>query len=373
MPDAGGEDGGLLDPEVVGQIPAGWGAGLPRFPASDEGLTAEFLIKVHDFARQWLEERGGPVGDSAPCVFVQARSIVQQAEELNAPALPYFSSMPDQEVAGRVFIANSDLSVVHEVPAGGCAAIPQIAGVLAGIGLSDQMHAVFRPDRGELIVCDSGLNGASRRMPVSMGAYRRLIPPELEQEVWQFHRRFTQTPSGFLICWRGAAVNRLTIENAERQISALLTFYVMLSVGSDNVTMEDHTQHGRADIYVSSHGMAPGIGGCILELKVLRSREYSSNDERGYIGVSDPRMVRHATDGVMQAREYLDDKRASLGYLLCFDARLADADQPEVLAVAKSQGVKVGRYFMYDSPASARAARLAASQSAAPMPGEPPL
>ena len=373
MPDVGGEGGGLLDPAVVGEVRAVWSGGAPRFPASDEGLTAEFLIKVYDFARHWLEERCGPVGGSAPCVFVQARSIVQQAEELNAAALPYFSSMPDQEVAGRVFIANSDLSIVHEVPAGGCAAVSQLAGVLTGIGLSDQMHAVFRPDRGELIVCDSGLKGASRRIPVSTGANRRLGSTELEQEVWQFHRRFTQTPSGFLICWRGAAANRLTMEKLERQVSALLTFYMMLSVGSHNVTMEDHTQHGRADIYVNSHGMKPGIGGCILELKVLRSREYSGKVAKGWTDVSDERMIRHAADGVMQAREYLDDKRATLGSLLCFDARLVDADQPEVLAVAASQGVKVGRYFMYDRPASARAARLAAHQSGGRMPGEPPL
>ncbi len=373
MPDIGKDTPELLDPAIVSEIQAAWQNDTPRFSASDEGLTAEFFTSVYDFARQWLKERGGPVDSSAPCVFVQSRSIVQQAGELGAQEIPYFSSLPDQEVAGRVYIADADFSIVHEVPVSGCADLPQVADALKGVGLADQMHAVFRPDRGELIVCETGLKGKSRCIKVSLANNRRLTPSELEQEVWRFHRMFTQTPSGLLICWRGASADRLTIEKLERQISALLTFVMMLSVGSDNVTMEDYTSHGRADVYINGHAMAAGVGGCILELKVLRSKEFLSTAAKGWKSVSAQKMIQHASDGVMQAREYLDDKRAEVGYLLCFDARLDDVDQPTVLALAATQDVKVGRYFMYDSPASARAARLIAAQTGSRMSGEPPL
>lgn len=365
-----GEDPELLDLSIVEELRDDWDKDVPRYPATDEGLKAEFLTKVYNYARQWLIERNGPVEGALPCVFVQSRSITEQSVDLSAPELPYFASAPDQAIGGRVFLANDDLSVVCEVQAQASSNVSEIAATLKSLGLAAHMHAVFRPSRGELIVCEKGLIGGNQRVPVRVSQSRRLSTIELEREIWRFHRQFTQTPSGVLICWRGAAANRVTSEKLERQVSAMLAFFLALTVGSDNVTMEHFTAHGRIDVYVTRHGMDAAAGACVMELKVLRSRIHSGSAPSGWTDVSAEKMIEHASEGVMQAVEYLDDQRAQTAYLLCFDARLDDEDQPEVLHLAAQHQVLVRRYFMYQSPKAAREARMAAAIAGTKLSGE---
>lgn len=366
-----GDEPELLDLTVVNELRAAWTHDTPRFPATDEGFQAEFLTKVYDFAREWLHVRSGPVAGAQPCVFVQSRSIIEQSEALNASELAYFSSTPDEDVAGRVFLANADFSVVTEIQVDACTQVKQVATTLQALGLAEHMHAVFRPDLGELIVCERGLRNGNRRVPVSLAEHKRLSALDLEREIWRFHRLFTQTPSGVLTCWRGAAADRVTGEKLERQISGMLAFFVALIVGSDNVSAEHDTSHGRIDVYITRHGMDAAAGACVLELKVLRSREFSSTEAKGWTTVSDNEMIKHASEGIAQALEYLDDQRAQIAYLLCFDARLVDQDQPEVLTLAAGHGVNVRRYYMYPSPAAARQARMAAIAQGRQLSGEP--
>lgn len=369
MPDASPDDqaNGLIDGVLVDELATTFGPDIPRFSASDEGLAAGFLATVHDYVRSWLEENGST--EVPPCAFVQSRMIEIQAADLGAPLKPYFCSMPDGEIGGRLFIANDDLSQVHELDLG-CSTVEQLGRALADRGLEMQTHAIFRPDRGELIVCEMGWSGATRREKVRL-SHTRLTTRQLELTIWQFHREFTQTPSGLLHCWRGKAAHRVTAEKLERSISAMLWRELAMMVGRDSVVMEPEGPHGRADVFVNCHGMANSVGACILELKVLRSRRYSSRAKAGWVPFNDADMIEHASDGIMQARNYLDDQRARRAYLLCFDARLADVDQPEVLALARRLKVKVRRYFMYASPKAERDAARAALQAGAKLSGEP--
>lgn len=368
MPEGDEEnDGQLIDLSLVDELIDTYGPSVPHFSATDEGLSAGFLAEIYEYVRERVIEHGKVV--AAPCVFVQSRSVTTQASELGADPSPYFRSLPDKQIGGRLFLANDDLSEVHELDAS-CDTIEDIASTLAKYGLEKQTHAVYRQDRAELIICEAGWAGGTRLVKIRTSR-ARLTRHELELTVWKFHRQFTQTPAGLLNCWRGKAANRVTAERLERSISGHLAFWLVIIVGQDSVTMEHDTPHGRVDVYVNKHGMDPAAGACVMELKVLRSRQYSASAEKGWTDFSDADMIEHASEGLTQAKEYLDDQRADCAYLMCFDARLTDEDQPEVLALARRMGIEIRRYFMYVTTAAARRARQEAIAKGSKLPGEP--
>ena len=138
----------------------------------------------------------------------------------------------------------------------------------------------------------------------------------------------------------------------------------------DMASAEVNTDGGRLDIKIAKEAMAPGHGHCALELKVLRSREPSRTDRRGYSTVSANEMTTHALGGVEQAHDYRARLSAGSAYLCCFDARLEDEDQPEVVEAAARLNVRLRRYFMYSSPDLYRAARSTARQAGRLLPGE---
>ena len=136
------------------------------------------------------------------------------------------------------------------------------------------------------------------------------------------------------------------MQQLELRISSMLCWYLNAKLSGEYVSAEHHTPHGRLDIKVAADIMVPEIGHCALELKVLRSHLPSGTTGRSYTTVTLQEMVDHASEGVMQAVNYRADIGAGLAYLYCFDTRIADEDQAEVLAVAAANDVQVRRLFM---------------------------
>jgi len=356
-----------LDDAALASLRGAGLAGVPHLPASNEGLEAEFFARVYDYTRRWLLDKNGPVPGANPCVFVLSRAIRQDVSRLCANIVHYMNSRVDADVCGGVFIANADFSIVAKLPLQACNDVDGIAAALTAAGLHEAPHAVFRPHRGEVFLCKSGVLGSNLLVPLILAPRKQLSALDLERHIWEFHRQYTQTPSGHLRPWKGATANRITIEELEVRISSMLTVHLRGLVGLDNVRMEEHTSHGRVDVSIVGAAMAPGVGGCALELKVLRSKETAGAST---VNVTLEKMLKYAKEGVGQAVQYRQNVGANLAYLCCFDARLNDEDQPEVIALGKSKKVEVRRYFMYESTAAHRAAKAAADKLGVLLAGE---
>lgn len=356
-----------LDVAALASLSSTGLAGIPHLPASNEGLEAEFFARVYDYTRRWLLDKDGHLPNAKPSVFVLSRAIQQDITRLNATIIYYMNSRAEADVCGHVFIANEDFSIVAQLPDLDCGELEHIVTALQGADLHELPHAVFRPDRGELILCGRGILGQNSPVPVILDPHKQLSPLDLERHIWEFHRMYTQTPSGHLLPWKGAANNRITIESLELRISNMLTVHLRRLVGLDNVHMEDQTPHGRIDISIVGAAMAPGVGGCALELKVLRSRRSAGGH---WVNIKPEDMLEYAKQGVEQAVQYRQDIGADMAYLCCFDARLVDEDQLEVINFGKSKNVEVRRYFMYASADAHRAAKAAADRAGVLLAGE---
>lgn len=357
-----------LNDNAINQLKKDGLSGIPLLSASNEGLEATFFGRCYSYLRAVLIEKMGAVVRAKPAAIVLSRAITQDIERLGAEAVHYFTATHDLDVGGRIYIANDDLTIVAALPGRKCAHPSAVAERLIELGLDKGAHCVLRPDRAEMILSRNGVLGSNSCVKVELGAPQRLTQIELEQQIWEFHRKFTQTPSGFLLCWKGSPKDRLTIEQLERQISGLLAFYLGREVGFDLVSMENYTPHGRVDVKVSGPAMLAGIGPCALELKVLRSREGPTKAKSTSVSVA--AMVKHASDGVQQAVEYRKDIGATLAYLCCFDARSHDVDQPVVQKLAAANNILLRRYYMYESPAAHRAAAAAAAKAGKLLAGE---
>ncbi|MBD3849395.1 hypothetical protein IED13_27160 [Bosea sp. SSUT16] len=356
MPDNDALIAELLDADVVGSLQGH--AGGPSFPASDEGLEAQFFSSAHRFFRDWLDDKGGSKEGAAPCVVILSRAIAQDMKRLSAKKFWYFASTADADIEGKIFVASYDLKVVAEVPFSTCGHQNALGEALVKLGLDSSAHCLLRGDRAEMYLCPAGLNGGSTRLYVRPSSAVQLDAPAIDFQLWEFHRTFTQTPSGILLPWKGKADDRITIENAELRISLMLGFFLRIAVGQDNVTVEDQTPHGRVDVKISRHAMKDELGPTALECKVLRTRASAGKTARN---VPADEMIKHASDGVQQAIEYRKDLKGKLAYLCCFDARDTDEDQPDIVMLAAANDVTLRRYYMYSSASAHRAAEAAAA------------
>jgi hypothetical protein len=354
---------GLLEPEAIYSLSGGTGA--PSFPASNEGMEAQFFVSAHKFFQIWLDGHGGPKAGTKPCAIVLSRAIVHDMERLGATRVHYFDSSADAAISGKVLIASHDLAIVAEIPLKNCSTKGALGTALTGLDLQDAVHCVLLGDRGEIILCGGGLNKPTTLVKVQKNS-PKLDSILIDKLLWAFHEKFTQTSSGRLMPWKNAK-ERITMDDAELRTSMMLGVFLGMSVGDDNVTVEDHTSHGRLDVKIHGSAMKSDLGPCAMECKVLRSREVSGTKTKA---VAAQRMIDHASEGIQQACNYRKDINGTLAYLCCFDAREVDEDQPEVLAFAATQSVLVRRYFMYSSPADHRKAAMSAKKAGAFLTGE---
>ncbi len=359
----------LVDVGIVAEVRGSASVGVPVLPSSDEGGEAAFFLAAYFYAQAWLIDKGGPVAGSPPCVFVLSRAIRQDIVRLGVQPIDYFKALPAHDVCGNVYVATEDFTVVAKASHPVCNSPAAIGAALRVLEFASSLHVVFQPDRGELILCRLGLCGPTSLVKVELDSVERIQAIDLERLVWRFHREFTQTPSGTLMPWISSGKN-VPIQQLELRISSMLCWYLNSKLSGEYVSTEHHTPHGRLDIKVAADVMVPEIGHCAIELKVLRSRLPSGTTAKNYTTVTLQEMVDHATEGVMQAVNYREDIGAGLAYLYCFDTRIDDADQADVIALAAANDVQVRRLFMYNSPEAHRKAMLAAQRAGTLLSGQ---
>lgn len=358
----------LLDQGALASVTQEGLPGVPSMPASNEGLEAQFFGEVHKYFRRRLAAPQGQKPAMKPCAIVLSRAILQDLKKFGAERLHYFEGDDELDIDGAIMIANHDLSIVGRIPVEACKGLQALGSTIIDVGLKDEVHCILKGASGDMMLCSSGLDAGKMVLQVSKSAAVRLSPKDVEQKVWNFHEKFVQTPSGYLLPWKGKTSDRVTVDNAELRISMMLGFFLTTVVGEDNVSVEDHLPRGRADVKVSAHGMAPGLGACAMECKVLRSRAPAGGK---YRSVPEADMIDHACEGVQQACDYRKDVNGKLAYLFCFDARLVDEDQPAVEAMATKNDVTLRRYYMYSSTKDYRNAVKAAKGAGKLLSGQP--
>ncbi|MBE1237405.1 hypothetical protein IHV25_07060 [Phaeovibrio sulfidiphilus] len=360
MPENHDSISGLLDEQALASLKDGKTG--PSFPASNGGLEATFFSKSRTFFRDWLTSKGGCTVDAAPCAIILSRAIKQDVERQSAEYLWHYTPDLDVKVNGRILIASFDLSVAALVPKVHCTSKNEIADTLSKLGFEDSVHCVFLSDSADICLCKSGVYGGVIQEKISLERPIKLNSGSLDKHLWNFHCKYTQTPSGAIKPWKGSPKDRITCDNAEPRISSLLGIHLQGIVGEDNVVIEDHNSHGRIDIKILKHAMCNGLGACVLECKVLRSRYELEK-------VSKNKTISQASDGVLQAAQYRKNVGGKLAYLCCFDARDEDEDQPHVVALAAQYDVLLRRYYMYSSTKDHRDAEAAATAAGRTLSG----
>ncbi|HBE9180652.1 TPA: hypothetical protein KNH08_003560 [Serratia fonticola] len=164
---------------------------------------------------------------------------------------------------------------------------------------------------------------------------------DLENHAHDFYVKELKYPSAGMVIWDNAKDYALA-KKTEDRISARLTISLREKLGSENVIQEPIVTSGRIDILIHSTAMTHQQGPCIIELKVLRNSE-SAVHHRKWL-----------CKGVLQARDYANDKNANSKYLMSYDGREKNVKIDVVDSLAKKYAVKYINYRMYNATAAPR-------------------
>ena len=171
------------------------------------------------------------------------------------------------------------------------------------------------------------------------------ITPDAEvpgaSSVWQDSRR----------CWPS--------RNAEAVIQAHLKTGLHAHFFDCEVRHEQPSKAGRLDLEIERpdpNDYFTITRLAVIELKVLRSFRYNGRATRA------DAIPRWIDKGVGQVVAYRSERRAQLGFLMCFDMRDADTGEQcfsHVSLLARTQSVCLSRWFLYNSSEAYREAGLA--------------
>lgn len=248
---------------------------------------------------------------------------------------------------GPVVLATRNLRMAYSTTSPATDALG-VARRLQELGLGSRPTAMFVASQRLLTFYQTGVD-QQPLMSARTDAIAALDPADLDSVLDYFHDNWTRYPTGFGTCWDNATT-RVVERNAERNIrNHLFVFLGMVVYRSKYVVREYDRPNGRIDIFIFGIAMNEPDQERVLELKVLRSRSIgwtaAAGKARSYSNGSNQRYVEK---GLRQAKRYIDSTAASEAYLLCFDARLEDADIP-VQPYADQLGVSYRRYYMESS------------------------
>lgn len=245
---------------------------------------------------------------------------------------------------GPVVLATRNLRVTYSTTC----EVRDAAGVavrLQALGLGSRPTALFLPGERVLMLYRIGVDQkATTSAPI--GEMANLDPADLEGVLDFFHERWTRYPTGYGACWDNAG-SRIVERNAERNVrNHLFLFLGMVVYRSPYVVREYDRPNGRVDVFVYGQAIGQSQENRILELKILRSRSSRWNAGGGTTkSYGEPLNKRYVEKGLRQAKRYLTVTPGSVAYLLCFDARLPDAEV-DVHVMANTLGVQYRRYRM---------------------------
>lgn len=171
------------------------------------------------------------------------------------------------------------------------------------------------------------------------------ITPDAEvpgaSSVWQDSRR----------CWPS--------RNAEAVIQAHVKTGLHAHFFDCDVRHEQPSKAGRLDLEIERpdpNDYFTITRLAVIELKVLRSFRFNGRATRA------DAIPRWIAKGVRQVVAYRSERRAQLGFLICFDMRNADTGEQcfsHVASLARDRSVFLSRWFLYNTSEAYRDARLA--------------
>lgn len=331
---------------------------VPALPATNETAALELFRQLAEFLTEWLSD-STKSSSGEPCAFVQVRSI-QPYKNLGA-AIHRLAARTNIEVGRKVFLCGENLAVTIAIDAptdDGEDSYDAICELLDSKELSELPHAIFTPNNGKFVLFPDGAKGTHIPLDIKsiMNGDTRLTLEALEHEIDAFHEQFTKFPSGSATPWDNVKEGVLRSQ-MEISITRLLVVYLSYGRPGDVIFSELHLPIGRPDILIQSSAMHEGIGACVLELKVLRGRRYSSSG-RKFVSISDKRNLRWAKSGIIQVMNYARIMKAGCAYLICFDARKNDGELPGLEQLAEHNNVRQMNLRMYTSTKAEREAVL---------------
>ena len=346
-----------LDQSVAEAVRTNQASTIPAAPAGDETADAPFESEAYRYAAGWLADNETISAEIAPFAFVLSRCIALDEDAIRS-ALPgvvlqRYHGLRSQtviEVAGRVFWTTENLEKATAITVQGADETQHLFDAISQTGMSQRNIIAFEPRHANLILQRQGLGQGSRRQQVRKPGMQRWTVAQLEEEIEQFHKDQTRTPSAALVPWHQASAG-ITGEKLEIRISKALAYYLERNWNRGSILAECATQSGRMDVFVTEPVLEGGSGPCVIEIKVLRSHRLRRNarGQRVPAPVPTSEIEWWEKRGIIQAGLYRDEMNAPRAYLCSFDGRDTDTAFPAIIALAAQRDVLLKNYFMYRS------------------------
>jgi len=315
----------------------------PSRPAS---TISSFFQDVYRFCVRSLEAQIWTGAETIAFVLSEEGLDVDTAFDAHSHAFTHIGRLDQETVAGftgSVVLATRNLRLAYSASAVTNDA-PGISSRLSELGLGSRPTALFVPGQKLLTEYHEGIE-QKPRSKTDTSAIQSLDPKDLDGLLNYYHEHWTRYPSGYGTCWDSAA-NRIVERNAERNIrNSLFIFLEKVVYRSKFVVREYDRSNGRVDIFIFGIVMDDPDNDRVLELKVLRSRSIGWKPGSATRTYSDANNRRYVLRGLNQAKRYIDSTGSKEAFLVCFDARLTDAEI-SVEAEATALGVSYRRFFM---------------------------
>lgn len=368
--DREGRAAARLDQVVAQQVRQDHGPTVPAAPADIEGIDLAFENEAYRYAAEWLAAHKSQAPNGKPFALVLSRSISQDETLLkqalagaNVQQCHGFRSQKLIDVEGSIIVTTMNLEYALIIKPDSTSKTQQLFDVIKQAGMADRNIAAFEPPYANLILQRKGLGRGSSKQQVSETSLTKPWSIEqLEEQIERFHNDHTRTPNGVIVPWADPSQG-ITGDHLEIRISRNLAYYLDHSWQRGSVLSEPETHTGRMDIFITAQVLEPGVGPCVIEVKVLRSHRMkrAKSGKRVPASMQKDHAAWWGRKGVIQASLYRYDKSAPNAYLCSFDARSKETALPTVAALANEKKIRLKNYFMYRSTTDLQNAELAKS------------
>lgn len=316
---------------------------LPSLPPDRAGNPFNFTNDVFRFLTRWCAAYGSsiPIDQPAYCCFIGCERVTTTAEDLGGfIERPMFRDDTPQDLLGNIYLASEPLiKVFSRVVA--TQSLAQCEAEVAQLGLPDGPVVIFNAAERRMFWKLKGAESYSTL--VLAQSQLKLTSDDFENALTQFHRTYTETPSGFGDIWEDAG-QMITRRNTERGIRNNLYLFLRNLMPDWAVFCEYYNPAGRADLLVHFHEAAKTFA---IELKVLRAFRLSKGVRKA---VSEKFNAWWGARGIAQAHSYKQcEPKISKGYACCFDARKDNAEISALDDLAKKLDVNYLRFYMFNS------------------------
>lgn len=266
-----------------------------------------------------------------------------------------------EELCGRIWFVGPSLSSGHHIPLPDTdAAAFEL--VIDELGLGNTPAIVFDP-RGVPDPVRWHPGGLAGEDWQAQSLVANVTHETLFHEIQQLYETTLMTPNAMVDrsqFWKDAD-NHYPSSKAEVSVQAALRIWLARAFPSCMIRHEQSQPEGRADLLIEELDAidpARRVLHAALELKVLRSFTEGGHSK------SESETKNWIEDGVKQAAAYKIGRAAAFGALCCFDMRTTDEGDATCFAhveqLAEKFDVKLGRWFLFKTPAEFRKATIQA-------------